>query len=210
MRWLFDRTNFPLLRLGELGLDVQLLPVTKIQFERFLSEPNRFDDVCYKELLNLNPRISYKSFTIQNRENIFISGLIPDEIKAFMAWMDDGLSIPTVEQWRKINAVLLRKKFNLKNWERLFSLCKQAEAEQALKILQQLKEQLNPSAWLDLTLMMGGLTEWVLYKDRWVGLGSPRSEFYPNLWNPLSDIVEPFLLDLRIPFFGFRLIRKIT
>jgi hypothetical protein len=65
------------------------------------------------------------------------------------------------------------------------------EAEQSPVILERLREQLRPCSCLSLSLMYGGLVEWIrparaLHEDRrensWVGLGVPRYEFYPNLW----------------------------
>jgi hypothetical protein len=41
-----------------------------------------------------------------------------------------------------------------------------------------------------------------------VGLGSPRTEFQPNLWDPLTKEVKPIDPNERLPYFGFRLVRR--
>ncbi len=57
--------------------------------------------------------------------------------------------------------------------------------------------------------MKDGLVEWVRQDRAWAGLGTPRPEFHPNLWDPLSDVVKPISLQTRLKYFGFRLVRRI-
>ncbi len=61
---------------------------------------------------------------------------------------------------------------------------------------------------LDLALMREGLVEWVGQGKTWAGLGAPRPGFFPNLWDPLDHEVKPIRLDERLPYFGFRLVRR--
>jgi hypothetical protein len=56
--------------------------------------------------------------------------------------------------------------------------------------------------------MEGGLVEWVRQEKSLLGLGVPRPEFHANLWDPLVNLVKPIRLDQRIPYFGFRLVRR--
>jgi hypothetical protein len=56
--------------------------------------------------------------------------------------------------------------------------------------------------------MKRGLVEWVRQGRTWVGLGNPRPEFQANLWDPLVNEVEPIQLKARVPYFGFRLVRR--
>ncbi|MBM3239019.1 formylglycine-generating enzyme family protein [Candidatus Poribacteria bacterium] len=206
MQFLFDRTGFPLIRVPEVGLDVQLLPVTKVQFERFIAEPNGFGDTWYEEILGVNPRVSYRQFTADNREGIFITGLLPEEAVSFARWMGDGFTLLTIEEWRTIYKALEHRPVESGELEKLRSQC---SAEQPLVILEQLREQLEPRSWLSLSLMYGGLVEWVRGENSWAGLGVPRYEFYPNLWDPLADVVSPLHPDERLPYFGIRLVRKV-
>jgi hypothetical protein len=57
-------------------------------------------------------------------------------------------------------------------------------------------------------LFHGGLVEWVRHGESWVGLGAPRPEFHPHLWNPLTHEVKPIRPDERLPYFGLRLVRR--
>ena len=87
MQFSCDRTGFPLIAVPSVGVEVQLLPVTKIQFECFLAEPNDFGDAWYEEVLTFNPRISYRQFMADTRERLFITGILPEEALAFArAW----------------------------------------------------------------------------------------------------------------------------
>ena len=47
----YDRTGFPLIPMFETGIEVHLLPVTKIQFEYFLKATGRSDDAGGEEML---------------------------------------------------------------------------------------------------------------------------------------------------------------
>ena len=83
----YDRTGFPLIPMFETGLEAHLLPVTKIQFENFLKDTDRSDDAGYKEMLQLNPKASHQKFTSENREQLFITGVLPAEVTDFARWM---------------------------------------------------------------------------------------------------------------------------
>lgn len=210
MQLSFDKTCFPLIRIDKAKVQVQLLPVTKVQFERFLAEPNEFDDGWYEAILKLNPRVSYRQFTQDNREGIFITGILPWEALSFARWMGNGFRLPTVREWRMIYSVLKSRKIE---GEELRDLVSQFGEGQAKIILERLVEQISHQAqrdelsWLDLSLMHGGLVEWVEEDGRYVGLGAPRSEFYPNLWNPITEVIKPVRGNERLFFFGFRLVR---
>ena len=43
MQFSYDRIGFPLIVVPDVGIEMHLLPVTKVQFERFIAEPNKFD-----------------------------------------------------------------------------------------------------------------------------------------------------------------------
>ena len=75
-------------------------------------------------------------------------------------------------------------------------------------ILRKISEQLHIRTLADYTLMRGGIVEWVRRDKDLVGLGVPRPEFHPNLWDPLTNIIKPIRLDERVPYFGFRLVRR--
>ena len=199
MRFSFDRTGFPLAEMPQLRLDVQLLPVTKVQFERFLADT----DSWYEEVLKANPRISYHRFTSKNRECIFLTNILPTEAQRFATWMGTEYRLPSVTEWRSIYQALKRYAIG-----EMSCVLSQPEQLRTTTILRRLTEQLCPLSLLDISLMRGGVLEWSTQSDEWVGLGCPRSQFHPNLWEPLLESVSPLDHEQRCAYFGLRLIRS--
>lgn len=207
MEFSYDRTGFPLIPLIRKGLEVHLLPVTKMQFEAFLAESQEFGDTCYEEMLALNPRVPYQTFTSETREQLFLTGILPDEAVAFARWMGEGFTLPTVEEWRAIYEELalgLDPKYDA------FDLAAHCPEGACGVILQRLAALCDLDSLFELSLMQGGIVEWVKQKRTYAGLGSPRPEFHPNLWDSRRDIVKPVDTNVRIRYFGFRLIRRIV
>jgi len=206
-----DRTGFPLVWVEEAGLEVHLLPVTKVQFERFMADCNtEFGDRWYDEVLALDPkvaRVSHRFFTEENREGLFLTGILPEEALSFARWMGGGYDIPTVEEWRTIYAALGRKAITGLSFA---SLRRQPGTQTAGLLLERLAAQLRPRLPLDLLLLRGGVVEWVRDGKRWTGLGLPRQEFFPVLREPLAETIDPILpLERRTCcFFGLRLVRR--
>lgn len=209
-----DRTGFPFIGGG--GLLVHLLPVTKVQFERFLAESpphSPYGDTWYETVLQINPRVSYRHFTAENREGIFITGILPEEALGFARWLGEGFRLPSLHEWRMVyQALLQRDMVERKLLQQLLSAC----GEQARTILEKLVAHPTPAKarsgqirWLDLALMHHGLVEWVKDNSKYIGLGSPRPQFYSNLWNPLVDEVAPLRPGERLAYFGFRLVRPV-
>ena len=199
-----DPSGFPLIAVAESGLEVHLLPVTKVQFERFLAEPNAFGDTWYEQILPGNPRIPPHGLTTENREGLFLSGVLPGEALAFARWLGEDYDLPPVQEWRAAYAALQGAPLYLP------PLLSQCPARPVGPILEGLVAQLCPSSLLDLSLMRGGLVEWVRQDSGWAGLGSPRPAFQPNLWDPLAETVRPIRPGERVPYFGFRLVRRTT
>ncbi|PZN69060.1 MAG: hypothetical protein DM484_30465 [Candidatus Methylumidiphilus alinenensis] len=98
----FDRTGFSYVVLKKLALAVSLLPLTKLQFEQYLADVKPQRDGWYEELLALNPSVSPQNFTTGQREQLFVTGLLPSEAEAYAAWLGEGYRLPTVEEWRTI------------------------------------------------------------------------------------------------------------
>ncbi|MCC6444478.1 MAG: SUMF1/EgtB/PvdO family nonheme iron enzyme [Armatimonadetes bacterium] len=196
-----DKTGFPLICIPQTGVVAHLLPVTKVQFEQFRAETGAYDDAWYRTLCELNPSADCGSFTEETREGLFLTGIVPEEAEAFARWMGLGLQLPTVEEWRAVyNAVSLYPCFPGCFPKRL--------CEPAGRLLERLQVQLQPLALLDLSLMNGGVVEWAQNGREWVGLGSPRPHFLPNLFNPLEDEIRPVRPGERLKYYGFRLIRR--
>ena len=218
MQFCFDRTGFPLIEIcnsGQVGSTsdgyyIHLLPVAKVQLERFLEEPNKYNDAWYDEILGVLDRVSYRDFSCSNRECIFVGGIWPDEALDFARWLD-GFRLPTVDEWRRAYRYLESQNIvdNDNHWEDLLK----RSCEPAQEILKRLREQLQPQTWLELSLLRGGFLEWVELTSspvdprRYAGLGSPRGKFHPNLWNPLKDLTYP-INNRREKYFGFRLVKQ--
>jgi len=202
MQFSYDRTGFPLIAVPSVGVEAQLLPATKMQFERFLAEPNDFGDSWYEGVLALNPRVSHRQLTTNDRERLFITGLLPEEALAFARWMGEGFDLPTVEQWRALYTALAAESVPMRHW------VPQASISSVRLVLDILMTQRRAHSLLDLSLMRGGVVEWVRQRNTWVGLGAPRPEFHANLWNPLEDMVRPIRVGERLPYFGLRLMRR--
>ncbi len=203
----YDRTGFPLIPVFETGIEAHLLPVTKIQFEDFLKDTGRSDDSGYMEMLELNPRVSHQKFTSENREQLFITGVLPDEVTAFARWMGEDYDLMTVMEWRCVHEELSTVADPLYASTDIPAQC---PAVPVGELLERLKAQCQPKTLFDMTLMKDGAVEWVRLDDAWVGLGCPRHEFYPHLWNPLTDVIRPVDLKFRLKYFGFRLVRRIS
>src|SRR5262245_18273155 len=103
-----DKTNFPLLAVEDAGVQVQLLPVTKLQFEQFISETNIISQTHYQEMLALNAVTSRHHFTVDQRDRLCVSGVRPDEALASARWLGEGFDLPTAKEWREVYAALRR------------------------------------------------------------------------------------------------------
>jgi len=209
MRCSFDRTGFPYLALDELGLAVGLLPVTKIQFECYLADNHTSpSDFWYEEILKLNPRISPASSSPETREQLFITGLLPEETEAFARWLGNGYRVPTVIEWRRVSQYLQKIPFNTVYNT---NTGKENTPVQVQILLQRLLSQdLSPKTALEFSMMQGGVVEWVQEAEEWLGLGAPRAAFHNNLWNPMVETIHPIRLDRRNFYFGFRVVKSIS
>jgi hypothetical protein len=198
----FDRTDFPLVVVDDAAVEVQLLPVTKSQFQSFATALAPAYKKKYQEILALNPAASPEEFTADNREQLFVTGILPQEAGAFAAWLGQGFDLPTVKEWRAVLAALRRVPP-----PRHHSLTDLVGGPAGV-ILEKISGQLHIRNMADYALLRGGLVEWVRDGAEWVGLGVPRPEFQPNLWDPLVDVVRPVRHEERLPYFGFRLVRR--
>lgn len=234
------KTHFPVLELKSVGYRMQLLPVTKLQYEQFLtaSDYERFrmdskgtGDEWYKEVFlsqtgrNVldaypleNPRIPYTGFTAmgREREQLFATGLLPDEVSAFARWLGEDWEVPTLELWRECYHGLERTKLTAMGDAMVDGLFEYGYHRSVSVILKRLCHQLNPENMLTLSLMSGGLFEWVRRgtscgQYEYAGLGKPRYSFSRHLVDPArcSNPLEPFNPnDERLYDFGFRLVQK--
>jgi len=192
-----DKTGFPLICLGDFY--ISLFPVSKYQFEKFLSgfgcKGEMFTQTWYKEVLDINSRIVWwdKDAFKNTPWNLFITGLYKNEIDVFISYMGNEYQLPDVCQWK-----LLLDFEKEKN-------------QQKQKIIEELSRMnaAKPSIfWVEnnmFPLAEEGLWEMTIDKGRLCGIGKPWQKFQPNSWKP--DDARGIMNDNdRIKYLGFRLL----
>jgi len=185
-----DPMGFPLVEFPTLGLQMHLLPITKVQFEHFLAESRKFDDNWYETVLKLNPRVSYRNFTADKRERLFLTGILIDEAQEFANWLGEEFDLPTADEWRACYKLL--RELKLPTTDNLLNNLNNC-SKPAQIIIRRLLSQIHPKTLLELSLMEEGVMEWVKGRDaKWKLLGKPRQSFQPALRKTLEEL-HPFL-----------------
>jgi hypothetical protein len=191
-----DKTHFPMLEIENIGF-FTLWPITKIQFEMYMSEVNRLGDRWYDEILSCNPRVSYRQVNKTNYEQLFITGLHIEEVHSFSEWFGKDFRIPTVQEWREVYRLM----DNLP--------CFEPPADMSYPANQIWKKLIKISTPpIKFSMMKDGVVDWVSQGNSYVGIGAPRNGFYQAAWNPLTDTVKKIKPDERLNYLGFRLIRE--
>lgn len=211
--------GFPLIKLPKLKLAIQILPVTKVQFEYFLcDQPDAsFNETTYNELIQLNPRVSPLKIVAENYWNVFITGLQPEEISKYAMWLGDGFKLPTKEQWHQVYTTL-----SVPADEDLVNQVTKLPGipERSKIILQKLDEvsqQLSAGRsrqLADQLFLRNGVMEWVTQpdpKNQWGGMGAPLPRFH-NGQSRIDQNVPEILLsatNYRLKYYGFRLVKRL-
>ena len=190
-----NKTRFPLLEIKKIGT-ITLWPITKIQFEMYISETNQYGDFWYDEILKCNPRVSFHQITKKNYEQTFVTGIHVDEALSFAKWFGADFRIPTIEEWREIYQWLSTQSVITPPTDMSYS------AERIWKKL--MKVSTSP---IKFSLMQDGVVDWVKQGTGYVGVGAPREKFYPAAWNPLTDTIKKINHNERLKYLGFRLIQ---
>jgi len=101
LRIALDSTNFPMMYIESGKFHIHWMPVTKIQFEYFLSSGSvtSFGSAWYEQVLDYNERVTPGLVTANNYWQSFITGITPMEIKAFAGWLGKEYDIPTHDEW---------------------------------------------------------------------------------------------------------------
>lgn len=111
LEYTVDKSGFPSVYIPEMKLEVSWLPFTKIQLEHFIADTNNpsFDPQWYAEMAKRNPRITPWQMEVGKYEGVFVTDILPSEIKLVAQWMGPGYNLPTVAQWVDIFNCLYRK-----------------------------------------------------------------------------------------------------
>jgi len=219
-----DPVGFPMIWVQELGLYVHCLPVTKVQFEYFLSDARdgHFDPAWYESIRQLNPRISPRRIWSRNYWNAFLTGILPGEAERYAAWNGDGYHLLDSSEWQSFFRAVRGKSPSLLDdlgiSERLgprprelFQTIGRAVDdvwEETREVGRDSPEKIGLAERLLLRL---GVMEWVSLRNgqglRWGGLGEPHPNFCGNLFAPeCGEVVLPGDPERqRLAPFGFRL-----
>jgi hypothetical protein len=194
-----DPTGFPMIEVPPFGRYIHLFPISKLQYEAFLTDnpacnaPDQYDI-----LLRIHPRMKARGGDTTRYEQLFVGGILPQEAEAFSSWLGDEYQLPEVTEWRKAyqwmvnqGALPVRPGSMSESATLIWDMLSQAS------ILQQLHT---------FALFENGLNEWVYQGDAYAALGRTRPAFRKQLNDPLVDVIKP-ISGVRARQYGFRLIR---
>jgi hypothetical protein len=203
-----------MIRVGETATCLQWLPVTKIQFEHFLSDAHdrHFNAKWYEEVLSLNPRVTPRKITPDNYWNAFLSGVSPAEAQRFAFWCGDGYRLATSEEWSRAYQILSSMPVVDLGQAGILEDLPPRERDLVVHMEAAAEEAAHRSGYertlADQMLMRLGVLEWVSIDDGWGALGEAFPGFCGNLMSPGTGTPlrprEPE--KVRLPCFGFRLI----
>jgi hypothetical protein len=209
-RWRLDQAGYPMIWIEPLSAFVHLFPITKVQFERFLSAINlpAFGDSWYARLLALNPRYRADGRGTAH-EQLFITGILPGEAAQFGRWLGPGHRLLTVDQWRRAYQGLATQSSSS-----IAPAIEQEIARDARSIWEQIEAELHPRTLRDLTLMDRGIIEWAADTSggsvRAVGMGQARPGFGPHMLRRAIDPLRPIAraVPVRLKYIGFRMMAR--
>ncbi len=198
----FDKTGFPLIALRELGYYVHLLPVAKKQFKQC-------DALCeaYRKASSYVDRAAPHIRSRRLLEHQFMTGVLPEEVELFCRWLGEGVSldfdVPDSELWPRLYDGLASETIDP------VLLMHECENQAAYPLIQKILDARHPTTYAELSLMWGGVIEWVCKRPHWSGRGKPRWAFYNNTYgDPRSHEISPtteYRTRRSFPF-GFRLV----
>jgi hypothetical protein len=199
--WRVDRSGYPLVYVKPLQRYVHLFPVAKPQFERFLADEGQagWGDEEYAEMLKLNPRASFRAADRSDYVRLFLTGVRPDEAKAFGGWLGDEYELPDEQQWKTFYDWLGRQ---------AIVGPPPGLAEDAQAVWQEVATRRSSRTLLELSLMTEGVREWVRTgPEKYGGLGRPARRFATLNRVPLALVTITDLTE-RQPAYGFRLLAR--
>jgi len=202
-KWRVDQTGFPIVRVDPLQSYVHLFPIAKVQFERFLTSgtSSLCADEQYAELLKENARISYRALDQSKYEQLFLTGIKPEECKQFGSWLGNDYVLPDDREWLACYDWLARHPI---------TDVPAGISDEAFSIWQTITALRAPTNLLELSLMSEGVKEWVTIsgnRDKHGGLGCPVIRFQTLNRNP-RQLVNLTTSQIRVSAYGFRLLKR--
>jgi hypothetical protein len=167
-----DRTGYPLIFVEPLGVFTHLFPITKPQFERFIID---YADEWYAAILRENPRASYRVQSLERIEPLLITAITVEDGLSFGKWLGREYSLFNAEEWHQCRNWFAAQ-VSVPDANELGSkLSNDAKAIWRL-ISDPYRYQGRPPTLAELSLMKGGILEWVVEREgRYCGLGEPES-----------------------------------
>ena len=200
------------------------LPVTKIQLEYWLcsGSVNVFDARWYNEVMDYNPRVSPGYIKSDNYWESFVTGILPSEIKQFIAWLGRDYDLPTDEQWQAAYQTLKKEAADSRYIETLTgvgSLNRRAKTivkNVNISVGEARFEARGGRTLADQALMRLGVMEYVYRDDRrntYGGYGQPNPTFFGTTETPDKGYPQRLIDEhegAKMPHYGFRLIKRVT
>ncbi len=173
---LIDKTNFPLISRKDWKFYISLFPVSKYQFEQFLSDDGLrygYTDSWYRQLLEISPRNVWWNCKDKPWQ-LFITGLCYEHITYFFKYLGKSYRLPTIEEWKML--------YN--NSDEIKSI-----SDEIKKLLLRNQQPLASPVicWLEnklLPLTKEGLLEMVKDNKKIYYIGRPYQGLLPNTWQP--------------------------
>lgn len=204
LRWATDPTGYPLVWVDPVSRWLQLFPVTKPQFERYLvaGVAPTLGDTWYHTLLNLNNRATLQP-GLTAYEQALLTGLNGDEALAFAVWLGPSFALLETAQWRTCHDWLAAQSSTAPPRDISAAL-----APDAALFWEIVERTCRPRSLLDLSLMTQGVKEWSVDRQpgrprRLVGLGKSRPAFSSRALRSIFEPVAP--VQPRLFDFGARL-----
>ena len=219
-----DPTGFPMIKIPTLDLAIAWLPVTKIQFERYMCDTNLHDETWYRSILNTyTPRISPGAMTTGNYWNIFMTGILPAEAERFARRLGHEYRLPTAKEWKAALDILAATPANPTFIEDIIG---QAGINERAAVISRRLEAITAGdanqlvgtagrRLCDQMLMRLGVLEYVYEDDQmctFAGWGQPNRRFVGGVTNPIREDKPEVLLNrtegAQMKHFGFRVVRS--
>ena len=173
-----DAMGFPMIRHESWSYHIGLFPVSKYQFEHFMSElgprGELYTDKWYRGLLEFNPHRSWRRCG-EKPWQLFVTGVDYGGIAPFLRFLGKGFRLPTVEEWRALYNVsdeLAKRKEDVLNACKRFS-----RPPLALPARLWIERGLFP-------LVNEGVLEMVMGAHEVTCIGRPFDDFHHNCWDP--------------------------